>query len=107
PATLECAGNRRGELAGVAPIPGELLWGAEAIGNAVWEGVSLAEVLAAAGASAEAGHVAFTGLDEIEKGGQTFGFGGSIPLEKARQPQVLLAYAMNGAPLAPIHGFPL
>jgi sulfite oxidase len=106
-ATLECAGNRRGELAGVAPIPGELLWGAEAIGNAVWEGVALAEVLAAAGVSAEARHVAFTGLDEIEKEGWTFGFGGSISLEKAQAPEVLLAYAMNGAPLAPIHGFPL
>jgi len=106
-ATLECAGNRRGELAGVKPIPGELLWGAEAIGNAVWEGVGLAEVLAAAGVGEEARHVAFTGLDEIEKGGRTFGFGGSIPLEKAQGPEVLLAYAMNGAPLAPIHGFPL
>lgn len=106
-ATLECAGNRRGELAGVAPIPGELLWSAEAIGNAVWEGVALDDVLAAAGVTAEARHVAFTGLDAIEKGGQTFGFGGSIPLEKAQQPEVLLAYAMNGAPLTPIHGFPL
>lgn len=106
-ATLECAGNRRGELAGVKPIPGELLWSAEAIGNAVWEGIALAEVLAAAGVSAEARHVAFTGLDEIEKGGRTFGFGGSIPLEKARAPEVLLAYAMNDAPLTPIHGFPL
>ncbi len=106
-ATLECAGNRRGELAGVKPIPGELLWSAEAIGNAVWEGLALAEVLAAAGVSAEARHVAFTGLDEIEKGGRTFGFGGSIPLEKARRPEVLLAYAMNDAPLTPIHGFPL
>lgn len=106
-ATLECAGNRRGELASVAPIPGELLWSAEAIGNAAWEGVALADVLAAAGVGADARHVAFTGLDEIEKAGRTFGFGGSIPLEKARAAEVLLADAMNGAPLTAIHGFPL
>src|SRR5689334_3904049 len=33
-ATLECAGNRRDELIAVEDIPGELPWGAEAIGNA-------------------------------------------------------------------------
>jgi sulfite oxidase len=106
-ATLECAGNRRDELARVAPISGELPWGADAIGNAVWGGVALADVLAAAGVEPQARHVAFTGLDQIEKEGRRFGFGASIPLDKAFSPEVLLAYEMNGAPLAPIHGYPL
>ena len=34
-------------------------------------------------------------------------FGGSIPLTKALRPEVLLAWAMNGEPLTPLHGAPL
>ena len=34
-------------------------------------------------------------------------FGGSIPLEKASRPEVLLAWAMNGEPLPPVHGAPV
>jgi sulfite oxidase len=51
--------------------------------------------------------VAFVGLDEVERRGKRFGFGGSIPLAKALGPEVLLAYEMNGAPLTPLHGAPL
>lgn len=106
-ATLECAGNRRSELMAVAPIPGEVAWGAEAISNATWGGVRLREVLEAAGVEGDAKHVAFIGLDEVERHGDTFGFGGSIPIEKAMSADVLLAYEMNGQPLTPVHGFPL
>jgi sulfite oxidase len=106
-ATLECAGNRRDELIAVEDIPGELPWGAEAIGNAEWAGVPLRDLLALAGVAPEAAHVAFTGLDQVERQGRRFGFGGSLPLEKALGPEVILAYAMNGAPLPPAHGFPL
>jgi sulfite oxidase len=106
-ATLQCAGNRRQELMAMAPIPGEVPWGAEAISNAMWSGVPLQEVSLAAGIELEAQHVAFTGLDEVEKGRRIFGFGGSIPIDKALSPDVLLAYEMNGEPLAPVHGFPL
>jgi len=106
-ATLECAGNRRDELIAVEAIPGELPWGAEAIGNAEWSGVPLRDVLEQAGVAPDAAHVAFTGLDQVERMGRRFGFGGSLPLEKALSPEVILAYAMNGAPLPPAHGFPL
>ena len=106
-ATLQCAGNRRDGLIQVKPIPGEEPWQAQAIGNAIWGGVPLREVLLAAGIEADTKHVAFSGLDEVEKEGKTFGFGGSIPIEKAMSPEVLLAYEMNGEPLTPIHGFPL
>ena len=34
-------------------------------------------------------------------------FGGSIPLDKACRREVLLAWAMNGEPLQPVHGAPL
>ena len=106
-ATLQCAGNRRTEMMAVAPIPNELPWGAEAISNAEWSGVPLRDVLAAAGPRAGALHAAFTGLDETERHGHRFRFGGSIPLEKAAHPEVLLADTMNGAPLPPVHGAPL
>ena len=106
-ATLECAGNRRAELMAVRPIPGEMAWGAGVIGTASWRGVPLAEVLRAVGARAEARHVAFTSLDEAQFEGEMVHFGGSIALEKALSPGVLLAYEMNDEPLAPEHGFPL
>lgn len=105
-AALQCAGNRRDELAEVAPIPGELLWGPGAVGNARWGGVSLADVLGAAGVEERARHVEFVGSDEIEEGDSAH-FGGSIPLHKALSPEVLLAYEMNGEPLPAEHGFPL
>jgi sulfite oxidase len=106
-ATLQCAGNRRNELMKVAPIPGEVAWGADGIGTALWRGVRLCDVLNAAGLAEGAAHVAFVGLDSVAKQGQTFGYGGSIPLEKALGREVLLADEMNGSALPPVHGFPL
>jgi len=106
-ATLECAGNRRGELMAVKPIPGEVPWGADVIGTATWQGVPLREVLRAVGVEADARYVAFSSLDEAQFEGEKVSFGSSIALEKALSPDVLLAYEMNDAPLAPEHGFPL
>lgn len=106
-ATLQCAGNRRDGLIQVKPIPGEEPWQAQAIGNAIWGGVPLREVLLTAGIEADTKHATFNGLDKVEKERKTFGFGGSIPIEKAMSPEVLLAYEMNGEPLTPVHGFPL
>ncbi len=106
-ATVACAGNRRAELSAVRAIPGEIPWGAGAIGCARWTGVRLRDVLAAAGVAPEAGHVAFTGLDRAGATREAAPFGGSIPLAKALTGDVLLAWAMNGEPLQPVHGFPL
>lgn len=108
-ATLQCAGNRRAELNEVAPVSGTQ-WGAGAIGTAEWAGVALGDVLRAAGScddtTAEL-HVAFEAADTISKDGRPFTYGVSIPLAKALSSEVLLAHEMNGAPLAPEHGFPL
>jgi sulfite oxidase len=106
-ATVQCAGHRRDELIAVEPIRGEIAWGAEAIGTATWRGVLLQDILKATGIEEGTRHVAFTGLDEIEKEGKSTGFGGSIPIEKALDAEVLLAYEMNGESLPPLHGFPL
>ncbi len=109
-ATLQCAGNRRQEMMDARPIEGELGWGADAISHAEWTGVRLRDVLHYAGLAPEPGgglHVVFDGLDETERHGRRFTFGGSIPLEKALGPEVILAHSMNGQPLLPAHGFPL
>jgi sulfite oxidase len=106
-ATLVCAGLRRAELESVRPVPGELPWGTEAISTGRWSGAPLAEVLSRAGVAPGAAHVEFTGLDKVERGGQRFGFGGSVPLAKAMGREVLLAFELNGAPLPPEHGYPV
>ena len=70
-----------------------------------WTGVSLREVLEAAGAEAGADlQVAFCSPDEVEVGGETALFDVSIPMSKALQPDVLLAWEMNGESLLPEHG---
>jgi sulfite oxidase len=105
-AAMQCAGNRRSDLLAVRAVEGDP-WRAGAIGNAEWTGVALRDVLRAAGAAEGASHVAFGAVDEMTKGGATFRYGVSIPLGKALSPEVLLAWGMNGAPLAAEHGFPL
>ena len=106
-ATLYCAGNRRAELAKREPIPGKVAWDVGAAGNARWGGVLLRDVLGEAGIDEGARHVAFTGLDRDVESSTGAPFGGSVPIERAVADRVLLAYEMNGGPLAPEHGFPL
>ena len=106
PAALQCAGNRRADLAAVQPVTGDL-WRGGAIGHAAWTGVALVDVLREAGAEAGALHVGFTSADDVTEAGATFRYAVSIPLAKALAPDVLLAWALNGEPLAPAHGAPL
>lgn len=106
-ATLQCAGNRRSGLMEVRDIPGEEPWGPGATSTATWTGVSLADVLRAAGLHSEAGHVAFLGPDVSQLADPPQPFGGSIPVGKALGEEVLLAWAMNGQPLPAVHGGPV
>ncbi len=106
-ATLQCAGNRRAGLAAVRDIPGEDPWGPGATSTARWSGVRLADVLAAAGLRAQAAHIAFAAPDISQLADPPQPYGGSIPTTKAQGPEVLLAWAMNGRPLPPVHGGPL
>jgi sulfite oxidase len=106
-ATLQCAGNRRAGLIAIRDIPGEAPWGPGATGTATWTGVALADVLAVARPLREAAHVGFEGADLCSQPQSPERFGGSIPLDKACRPEVLLAWAMNGEPLPPVHGAPL
>ena len=106
-ATLQCAGYRRKELIDHQPVPDEIPWGADAISTAEWRGVPLREVLQKVGVDEETRHVAFLGLDTVYKENENVQFGASICIAKAINPEVLLAYEMNGEPLTPVHGFPL
>jgi sulfite oxidase len=106
-ATLQCAGNRRSRLMVIRDIPGEAPWGPGATGTAIWTGVALADVLALAGPLPGASDVGFEGADLSPETAPVQRFGGSIPLDKACRPEVLLAWAMNGKPLAAVHGAPL
>jgi sulfite oxidase len=106
-ATLQCAGNRRAGLIAVRDIPAEAPWGPGATGTATWTGVALADVLALAGPLDTAVDVGFEGADMSEEAQPSQRFGGSIPLDKASRPEVLLAWAMNGEPIPSVHGAPL
>ena len=106
-ATLQCAGNRRAGLMAIRAIPGEAPWGPGATGTATWTGVTLADVLALAAPLEQAAHVGFVGADLSPEAAPVQPFGGSIPLDKACRPEVLLAWGMNGEPLQPVHGAPV
>jgi DMSO/TMAO reductase YedYZ molybdopterin-dependent catalytic subunit len=102
--TMECAGNGRAEL---SPRPLSQPWLLEAVGNAEWTGTPLRPLLEEAGITAGAPEIAFRGLDRGIEGGVEQRYERSLPLADALRDEVLLAYAMNGAPLPPQHGFPL
>lgn len=109
PATLTCAGNRRGEFAAIKKTSG-LQWGAGAIGHAVWQGIALRDVLSAFGVPEGAKHVWFDALDTIvHKDGSKGMFGGSLPIERVMREEckAILATHMNGLPLTAEHGYPL
>ncbi|MCY3631766.1 MAG: sulfite oxidase [bacterium] len=104
-AFLECAGNHRvmfDRLQGRAADGTQ--WGRGAVGNGEWLGVSLADVLTLADLADDAVSVLLVGLDEDSPEG---GFQRVLPLEKALDPDTILAYGMNGEPLPRDHGFPL
>lgn len=107
-ATIECAGNGRVFL---APKAEGAQWERGAVGNAVWTGVRLAEVLQRAGLKASAREVILSGADrgEIESAPRPGGeihYARSVPVAKAND-DVLLAWHMNGQELSSAHGFPL
>jgi DMSO/TMAO reductase YedYZ molybdopterin-dependent catalytic subunit len=104
--TLECAGN--GRTLFNPPIAGEK-WNLGAVSTAEWTGVPLAEILDRVGVRRGAREVLFRGADGgvVDGGSEPIRFERSLPLDQARDPDVLVAYAMNGEPLPIQHGQPL
>ena len=82
-ATLECISNEVG---------GNL------IGNALWHGVRLKELLDRATLRAGVVDIVLRAAD---------GYTDSIPVARGIADGTILAYEMNGAPLTPVHGYPL
>lgn len=104
PVTLECAGNGRALL---TPRSVSQPWLTEAVGTAEWTGTRLAPILREAGIRSGTVEVVFTGLDQGIDGGEKQHYQRSLALDEALRDDVLLVYAMNGAPLTPQHGYPL
>jgi DMSO/TMAO reductase YedYZ molybdopterin-dependent catalytic subunit len=99
--TLECAGN--GRAFHNPKVPG-IQWQRGAVGTARFTGPRLASVLERAGVKSSGKHVMFRGLDQVP--GNVPPFIRSIPIEKATDPDTLVATHMNNALLPEHHGFP-
>jgi DMSO/TMAO reductase YedYZ molybdopterin-dependent catalytic subunit len=97
-----CSGNRRSLFK--PPVPG-LQWGSGAMGNALWRGVRLKDVLAKAGIDSSALEVSLAGSDSGALP-TTPDFVKSLPLGKALDENTLIAFEMNGEPLPHWNGFP-
>ena len=104
---IDCGANGRGFYPKYPPnnqspkwqAIGGTQWRHGAIGAAEWTGVRLADVLKAAGLEQGVKSIWATGLDSIS-------YEHVIPLDKALEPDTLIAVKMNGEPLAADHGFP-
>ncbi len=101
-AVNQCSGNSRGLF---SPRVAGGQWGNGAMGNALWTGVRLKDVLDRAGVNAGAVQVRFNGLDSGLLPG-TPDFLKSLAVDHARDGEVIIAYGMNGQPLPLLNGFP-
>jgi DMSO/TMAO reductase YedYZ molybdopterin-dependent catalytic subunit len=95
-AVFECYGN---------PLEPDVP--ARSVANIVWRGVSLADLLARARVRPEAKFVWLEGMDSgTFAGTYCENYVKDIPVARALQGDVLIAFEMNGAPLTQEHGFP-
>jgi DMSO/TMAO reductase YedYZ molybdopterin-dependent catalytic subunit len=104
-ATNQCSGNSRSRLQ--PRVPGAQ-WGNGAMGNALWTGIPLRELLELAGVKDGSLQVQFQGL---ETGPGPSGlpsnlFLKSLDLTNTVLDDCLVAYLMNGEPLPMLNGFP-
>ena len=82
PSTLICISN---------PVGGRLM------GNSVWTGVRLRDLLERVGVRPEASEVVLRAADN---------YSDSFPIDAALYEETILAYLQNGEPLTPDHGYP-
>ena len=102
-AVNQCSGNSRGRFA-PRVLGGQ--WGDGAMGNAEWVGARLRDILAMAGVRQGAVQATFDGLDK-----PAFptvpDFVKSLDLTRITEdPDVIVAYQMNGQPLPMLNGYP-
>lgn len=102
-AVLECAGNGRAFF----PEPaGTVLWRHGAAGCVTWTGVRLADLLRACELLPDAVYTGHHSPD-VRFDGRGPALSRGLPIEKALQPETLIAWAVNGEPIPPLHGGPL
>ena len=105
-AVNQCSGNSRSRLQ--PRVPGGQ-WGNGAMGNAMWTGVRLRELLDVAGIKSGSLQVQFQGL-ETGRGPKGLGsnlFLKSLDLGNAVLDECIVAYLMNDEPLPMLNGFPV
>ncbi|MGR3802698.1 molybdopterin-dependent oxidoreductase [Marinibacterium profundimaris] len=109
-AYVECAGNQRtlfskidGHVIDRESDGDDVAWTLGGIGQALWSGPRLADVLALAGVSPQAAWVAPMGLDVLNP---ECDIEIPMPIEKALDPDTLVGLRMNGAALPVDHGAP-
>jgi sulfite dehydrogenase (cytochrome) subunit A len=101
-AVNQCSGNRRGLFS--PRVPG-VQWGNGAMGNALWTGVRLRDVLQRAGVASDALEVVYRGADSAVLPA-TPDFVKSIPIDRALDESTMIAFEMNGKPLPHWNGAP-
>lgn len=99
----QCSGNSRGFFQ--PRVPGAQ-WGHGAMSNARWTGVLLKDVLALAGVKPGAVAVRFGGADKALLPDAP-DFEKALKIDHALGSEVMIAFAMNGAPLPMLNGFPV
>lgn len=102
-AVIQCSGNGRSFFE--PRVPGGQ-WGNGAMGNCTWGGVRLRDILNMAGIKQGSVEVVFDGLDSVVMPSVP-DFIKSLPIDKAIEEDVILAYEINGKPLPMLNGFPL
>lgn len=103
---LQCAGHRRTEF---DPAPSGLPWSAGAVGEAEWTGTPLGELLRDVPIPDGTEYVVLEGADAGQVPGQPGRqpFARALPLAKALDGDVLLAWLMNGQPITRDRGGPV
>jgi sulfite dehydrogenase len=101
-AVCQCSGNRRG--LSNPHVPG-VQWGVGAMGNALWRGPRLRDILALAGVGPNAVEIAVHGADGAVMEA-TPPFVKSIPPSRAMADDTIVAVRMNDAELPLLNGFP-
>jgi sulfite dehydrogenase len=102
-AVCQCSGNSRG-LFEPRVVGGE--WANGAMGNAMWKGVRLRDILNKAGVQKGALQVRLNGL-ETPPMTTTPDFVKALDMDQALREEVIVAYSMNGQPLPLLNGFPV
>ena len=101
---LECAGNGRSLM---DPVPAGVAWGLGAVGVARFGGAPLAALLDRCELDPAVTELVFTGADRGIVEGMEIPYAFSLERGLALADGPLLAWTMNGEPLAPEHGHPV